>query len=61
MLVSMQHILEERKQLAHDLFQSTIDFSFAKMINIMTRLCSFYEDKDRKCNNYEEDVKDQTN
>ncbi len=61
MLAPVQHILEERRQLAHDLFQPATDSSFAKMVDVMARLCSLYEGKDRRCNSYEGDAGDQTN
>lgn len=61
MLTSASHILEERRQLAYDLFQSTTEFFFVKMIDVMTRLCSLYEGKDRRCNSHKEDIADQIN
>lgn len=61
MLAPVQHILEERRQLAHDLFQPATESSFAKMVDVMARLCSLYEGKDRRCNSHEGDAGDQTN
>jgi len=61
MLTSVQHVLQERRQLAHDIFQSAIESFFATLIDVMTRLCSLYEDKDQRCNNHEGDIADQTN
>lgn len=46
MLTSASHILEERRQLAYDLFQPATESSFAKMVDVMARLCSLYEGKD---------------
>jgi len=61
MLVPVPHVLEERRQLAHDLFQPATESSFAKMVDVMARLCSLFEGKDRRCNSHEGDFIDQTN
>ncbi len=61
MLTSAPHILEERRQLAYDLFQPATESSFAKMVDVMARLCSLYEGKDRRCNSHEGDIADQIN
>ena len=50
-----------RRQLAHNLFQSATEFSFVKMVDAMTRLCSLYEGKDQRCSSYEGNMADQTN
>lgn len=61
MLTSVPHVLKKRRQLAHELFQSATESSFAQMIDIMTRLCSFFEDKDQRCSSHEGDTTDQIN
>lgn len=52
----MPHILEECRQVAHHLFQSATESSFANMIDVVARLYSLFEGKDRRCNNHEGDV-----
>ena len=61
MLAPVSHILQERRQLAHDLFQPATESFFAKMVDVMARLCSLHEDKDRRCNSHEGDTVNQTN
>ena len=61
MLNPVQHVLEERRQLAHDLFQPATESSFAKMVDAMARLCSLHEGKDQRCSSHEGNMADQTN
>jgi len=61
MLAPVQHILEDRRQLAHDLFQPATKSSFAEMVDVMARLCPLYEGKDRRCNSHQGGAGDQTN
>ena len=61
MLAPVPHVLEERRQLAHDLFQPATESSFAQMVDTMARLCSLSEGKDQRCSSHEGDATDQTN
>lgn len=60
-LTPVPHVLEERRQLAHDLFQPAPESSFAKMADTMARLCSLSEGKDQRCSSHEGDTTDRTN
>lgn len=61
MLTPVPHVLEERRQLAHDLFQPATEFSFAKMVDTVARLCSLSEGKNQRCSSHEGDTADRTN
>jgi len=61
MLIPVPHVLEERRQLAHDLFQPATESLFAKMVDTMARLYSLSEGKDQRCSSHEGDITDQTN
>ena len=61
MLAPVPHVLEERRQLAHDLFQPATESSFAQMVDTMARLCSLSEGKDQRCSSHKGDTTDQTN
>ena len=61
MLTLVQHILEEHRQFAHNLFQLSTEFSFAKTVDVMTHFCSLYEGKDQRCSSHEGNTADQTN
>ena len=58
-LSPVSHILEERSQLAHALFQPTTESSFVEMVEVMTRFCSLSEGKQR-CHSHEIDVGNRT-
>lgn len=60
MLTPVPHILEDCRQLAHDLFQTTTESSFAKMVDTMVRLCSLSEGKDQRCSSHKGDTVDRT-
>ncbi|MCJ1473138.1 hypothetical protein MMC13_001789 [Lambiella insularis] len=47
-LAPIPHVLGERTQLAHDLFEPATESSFAEMADLMTRLCLRSEGKDRR-------------
>ncbi|KAI4088490.1 MAG: hypothetical protein L6R37_008196 [Teloschistes peruensis] len=55
MLDLVQHILEERRQLAQDLFQPGAMSSFARMVDTMARLCSLSEGKDHRYSSHKGD------
>ena len=46
-LVSVNHILQERTELAHRLFQSADDSTFVLIINTIVRLCGLHENRYR--------------
>ena len=56
MLTPVSHVLKERRQLAHDLFQPATESSFTKMVDAMARLCSLLEGKDQRCSSHEGDT-----
>ncbi|KAL8640700.1 MAG: hypothetical protein Q9228_002414, partial [Teloschistes exilis] len=60
MLDPVQHILEERRQLAHDLFQPAAVSSFAQMVETMARLCLLSEGKDHRYSGHKGDNADRT-
>ena len=60
MLTPVPHVLEERRQLAHDLFQPATESSFAQMVDTMARLCSLSEGKDQRCSSHKGDTTDRT-
>ncbi|KAL8776434.1 MAG: hypothetical protein Q9194_003153 [Teloschistes cf. exilis] len=60
MLTPVPHILEQRRQLAHDLFQPATESSFATMVDTMARLCSLFEGKDQRRSSYKGDAADRT-
>ncbi|KAI4192102.1 MAG: hypothetical protein LQ350_008699, partial [Teloschistes chrysophthalmus] len=61
MLTPVPYILEERRQLAHDLFQPATESSFATMVDTMARLCSLSEGKDHRRSSHKGDAVDPTN
>lgn len=58
MLTPVQHVLEERRQLAHGLFQSATESSFVKTVDAMARLCSIYKGNDQRCSSHEGNMAD---
>lgn len=60
MLDPVQYILEERRQLAYDLFQPAAVSSFAQMVETMARLCLLSEGKDHRYSGHKGDNADRT-
>ena len=60
MLTPVLYILEKRRQLAHDVFQSATRSSSAKLVDIMARLYLLSEGKDQGCSSHEEATADRT-
>ena len=46
-LIPINHVLPERTELAHRLFQPADDSTFAMIVSTMVRLCGLYEDRYR--------------
>ena len=52
-LAPVQHILEERGQIAYDLLEPATRSVHTNIVDFTTRLCSLCEGKDRRCNSHE--------
>ncbi len=61
MLTPVPYVLEERRQLAHDLFQPATESSFAQIVDIIAHVCSLSEGEIQRCSYYKEDPINQTN
>lgn len=48
MLISVSHILEKRRELAHDPFQPSNKFYFAKTVDAIASLYSLFEGKNHR-------------